>query len=339
MSNQVVEIQKVPTPDPLLQPLSAGRGKGGNDNNVLSKKLKSKNQAPPFVGTNTNLEKDFLRLTTYPRSEDVRPYDVLIKSLAHIKQKYIQDEDFDWVNNQLKSVRQDIVCQGIRCRFVLDVYETHARILLEHGDLNEFNQCQTMIRSLTEKGVGGNSNSVDSSSEASTMVFSNSMLSVDDDDDECLLKQSDESLREFRSYALLYALVRNSRVELKRELDRMKDLLMVEGHSSSHESCCEHALQVLKAVEECNYRTFFRLYGSAPHMSAYLMDFLVKRVRDQAYERITSAYRPHVSVEDIREWLYLDDMEEARRFLRQRNAVFIEVKGEAPFWVDCKASK
>jgi SAC3 family protein LENG8/THP3 len=289
----------------------------------------------PFIGTNMNLEKDYLRLTTYPRKEDVRPYEVLMNSLSHVKRKYIDEEDFDWVNSQLKSIRQDITCQSIRNIFVLDVYETHARILLEHGDLNEFNQCQTMIRSLTEKTCGVMNE--EETTEKDPLVISATMRDSDMKDN--ILQQSRESMFEFCSYALLYALIRNSRLELIRELDRMNDFLTPDGTNGFHDTCCEHALHVVRSVEENNYRAFFKLYRSAPHMTAYLMDFLVKRVRDQAYERITASYRPNVSVEHMREWLHFDDFEDTRRYLRQRNAVFVEIRGEAPFWIDCKASK
>lgn len=300
-----------------------------------------------FVGINTNLEKDYLRLTTYPRKEDVRPYEILVKSLAHIKKKYIQDEDFEWVNNQLKSVRQDIVCQGIRNKFVLDVYETHARILLENGDLNEFNQCQTMICTLTE-GFRFESDKTATAYEFDQFSYEqqqsllhntklNSPISTDCKQQN-LLQQSREARLEFRSYALLYALVRNSRIELKRELDRMNDILLEERKNCRRDSCCEHALQALQAVEEYNYHAFFRLYASAPHMSAYLMDFLVKRVRDHAYQRILASYRPNVSIENVRAWLLLDDLEETRTFLEKKNACFIQVLGEDPFWIDCKTS-
>ena len=69
------------------------------------------------------------------------------------------------------------------------------------------------------------------------------------------------------------------------------------------------------------------------------MDFLVKRVRDGAYERIIAAYRPSVSVEHFQECLCLHSLEETRHFLQERGAVFVEEKGDQPFSVDCAKSK
>ena len=302
----------------------------------------------PLVGENMNIEKPYLRLTTFPKKEDVRPLPVLIKALAHIKSVYVKSEDFDFANEQLKSVRQDLTVQSIRNEFVLDVYETHARILLEHGELNEFHQCQTMIRSLTTRPG-------DVTREGSGAV---------EEQDACGLShvaarearpikplcQSQEAADEFCGYAILYALVRNSWMELKSQVARA--LQPKEGATTTattttttataptaFSASSRHALHVVKAIDDNDFRTFFRLYESAPHMSAYLMDFLVKRVRENALKRIIAAYRPSVSMEHIRVSLCFSDLEETRRFLRQHGVVFLqESTGPPPFWVDCKAT-
>jgi hypothetical protein len=196
----------------------------------------------------------------------------LIKSLAHIKSRYVQDEDFEWANEQLKSVRQDMTVQRIRNRFAIEVYECHARILLEHGDLDEFNQCQTMIRSFTE----GKESSDDSAKDVLASCDFNDGAAPFYDGSEHPLHQSPEAADEFRGYAVLYALVRNSWLELKTELARAK-ATTGNGKPCHAQSSCFHAVSVIKAIGDDDYRTFFRLYESAPQMSAYLMDFLVKR--------------------------------------------------------------
>jgi hypothetical protein len=207
--------------------------------------------------------------------------------------------------------------QQIRNPFVIDVYETHARMLLEHGDLNEFNQCQSMIKALV---------------------------------DQYRIPQSEQSAKEFRAYAVLYALVRDSSLQLIQELKRKFTNTEQEGRKrkkrrrrvqGDSDSICpeDHAWQVVQAVIHCDYCLFFQLYKSAPHMSPYLMDFLVHRVRNCAYERIVASYRPTVSVEHVCACLHLDGLEETRRFLKHQKAVFIqESTSEPPFCIDCRES-
>lgn len=281
-----------------------------------------------LVGTSQELEKPYLRLTTHTKPENVRPQEVLIKALAHIKSKYFREEDFEWANEQLKSVRQDITVQRIRNKFVLDVYETHARILLEHGDLAEFNQCQTMIRYLTTTGIEHGDDGINGSPNPSK--------DYEENESPVPLSQSDEASDEFRAYHVLYALVQNSWEDLIKALVRARKVLRENDGDCCKTASCRHALEVMKAVTHNDYRAFFKIYDSAPHMSAYLMDFLVKRMREKAFERIAAAYRPTICVEHFREALCFQDIEETRLFLKQMGAVF--VKGEPPFWVDCKAS-
>ena len=304
------------------------------------------------MGTSTALEKSYLRLTDFPKAENVRPLPILVKSLAHIKSQYIKFEDFEWANEQLKSVRQDLTVQHIRNNFALSVYETHARLLLEHGDLDEFHQCQTMIQSLISPA-----SKLDPSTESSYQIgedFQSTCIELNEWED--CLQQSNDAADEFYAYGLLYNLVQCSWGEMTRLLStrQKKESYRADCTPSDVASvtssdfveiptCCRgssvrHALKVVKAVMHDDYQTFFRLYESAPHLSAYLMDFLVRRVRKIAYQRLVAAYRPSLSVEHFRECLSFQDLEETRRFLKENGALFIHELGAPPFWVDCKAT-
>ncbi|RKP24142.1 SAC3/GANP/Nin1/mts3/eIF-3 p25 family-domain-containing protein, partial [Syncephalis pseudoplumigaleata] len=108
-----------------------------------------------IVGTSQQLEKRYLRLTSAPDPTTVRPLPVLEKSLAFIRQRWQEKASYAYLCDQLKAVRQDLTVQRIKNEFTVAVYQIHGRLALEHGDLGEYNQCQTQLRQLYEYNIPG----------------------------------------------------------------------------------------------------------------------------------------------------------------------------------------
>ncbi|KAF4610538.1 hypothetical protein D9613_006720 [Agrocybe pediades] len=108
-----------------------------------------------IVGTSQEIFKDYLRLTSEPKPETIRPYPVLQKTLEELKALWKQKKSYAWVCNQFKSLRQDLTVQRIKNEFTVQVYEIHARMALECNDMVEYNQCQATLRTLYDLGIPG----------------------------------------------------------------------------------------------------------------------------------------------------------------------------------------
>lgn len=103
-------------------------------------------------GTSQEIEKRYLRLTSAPDPATVRPEEVLEKALVNIQNS---QKNYLYKCDQLKSIRQDLTVQRIRNELTVKVYETHARLALEAGDLPEYNQCQSQLMTLYAEGIEG----------------------------------------------------------------------------------------------------------------------------------------------------------------------------------------
>lgn len=103
-------------------------------------------------GTCQEIEKRYLRLTSAPDPATVRPEEVLEKALLMVQNS---QKNYLYKCDQLKSIRQDLTVQRIRNELTAKVYETHARLAIEVGDLSEYNQCQSQLQTLYAEGIKG----------------------------------------------------------------------------------------------------------------------------------------------------------------------------------------
>lgn len=114
----------------------------------------------PIVGTCQELEKPYLRLTSEVDPATVRPLAVLKAAFEHVLHRWDTERDYLYLCEQMQSIRQDLLVQQIYDAFSVLVYETHARIALQNGDIAEFTKCLSKLRPLYEDYALGSVNSV-----------------------------------------------------------------------------------------------------------------------------------------------------------------------------------
>jgi len=251
------------------------------------------------VGTSQTLEKKYLRLTSAPNPNTVRPEPVLHKTIALIREKYegFGDErgqtEYIYLWEQMKSVRQDLTVQRVRNAFTVDVYEMHARICLEFGDMTEFNQCQAQLTQLYEEGLGGK-----------------------------------DGVREFKAYNIVYNVGKGA-------ANNVNDLMLGLTADDHADQFLSFALRVRAADALGDYSSLFRLYNDAPGHAPYVMDTFVDAARLAALKVMLKAYMPSLPVAYVSK-LGFDGADEAAYFLEDHGCVLLAPDKSL---VDCKASR
>ncbi|TVU36723.1 hypothetical protein EJB05_18668 [Eragrostis curvula] len=122
----------------------------GNDTDLSVEDLDW--DALTIKGTCQEIEKRYLHLTSAPDPATVRPEDVLEKALHMVE---TSQKNYLYKCDQLKSIRQDLTVQRIQNELTVKVYETHARLAIQSGDLPEYNQWQSQLKRLYGEGVKG----------------------------------------------------------------------------------------------------------------------------------------------------------------------------------------
>jgi len=264
-------------------------------------------------GTCRTLEKEYLRLTSPPREELVRPQAILQRHLENLKRSYYElgkvhngrNREYDWYCSQFKALRQDLTVQRIQNAFAVDVYETHAKVALEEDDINEYNQSQTQLKELYDLIDNGGSalgRGRNSSSGGKQQQSKGKQRREREENRREALKHRNE----FIAYRIIYyVFLSGNRKYEGGSSDIFKIMLQLTPEQRKDE-CIHHALLVRAAVADNDYHKFFQLQDAAPNMSDYLMDKIVPTVRQGALQRICKAYRPSVSADFVLKELGFD---------------------------------
>eukprot|EP01060_Flectonema_neradi_P040708 TRINITY_DN9388_c0_g2_i1.p1 TRINITY_DN9388_c0_g2~~TRINITY_DN9388_c0_g2_i1.p1 ORF type:complete len:811 (+),score=138.32 TRINITY_DN9388_c0_g2_i1:74-2506(+) len=244
-------------------------------------------ECAPIIGVCEDLEKTFTRsaagLEHDPR--DVRPEHVLRKSLKHICEVRLRKEGDDqriYCYEQFKSLRQDLTVQHIYTSFTTDVYETHARICLEHGDLGEFNACQAKLRAYHKR---------------SDMIV------------------SPDNVIEFTAYRILYCALTKSHADLAAEMENL-------SASDRQSPVITHALSIITALTPVSAYLLDKVYNDAPNLGALLIDLFLpppRGLRMQMYLQLLKAYRPGVPFNFMKQSLLFAEEDDPNEIISEKS--------------------
>jgi len=234
------------------------------------------------IGTNTNLEKPYLRLTSEPDPSLIRPEHILKKTLKFLLEKWKSGKaEYNYIAEQFRSMRQDLMVQHIKNKLTVKVYECNARISLECHDVNYFNLCQSKLYELYKHGI------------------------------------ESKHKAEFLSYRLIYLCFGNMRQELNRLLQEFTT------EELDHE-CTKFALELRKAYELGNVKKIFQLYKNGIHMTQYIFDLFLNKLRVVSLQILCKSHGDKLSLSYLTELLAFHDEIQSLNFIKESDGILTE---------------
>lgn len=258
--------------------------------NAISTKSHKFDKNKRIVGRCQELEKPYLRLTSEPNPDKIRPLSVLKKAYHALMKKYEGNQaSYQYLCDQFKSMRQDLRVQIIENQFTIKVYQSHARIALENGDIGEFNQCQSRLITLFDLPN---------------------------------IKRS--CLEEFTCYKILYYILTGDHgAIMSLRLKLMTKEVLVFKHPLVQE-----AFQLARAQLIGDYHSLMKIHSSMEGLGKKLVDMFIDKEKLKSLSTICRSYN-QIPLEFFQKEFQFQNVESAIGFLSHRGlSQFIAVKNQ-----------
>ncbi|EDR23473.1 leukocyte receptor cluster (lrc) member, putative [Entamoeba dispar SAW760] len=236
-----------------------------------------KDENDNLIGTSQELEKHYFRIKGEPKSSEVRPLQVLYKSLNYVLTKYKENKEYDYICDQLKAIRQDLTLQHIENEFSIKVYEIHSDISLENNDVSEFIQCASALKQLYKKFGYSNNN-------PKVIFYISAMI---------LCNMDSKNVSPITNYSLLR--------EIPIEILINPNIQFV--------------LNVKRAFDNGEYFTYLKLFKEAIPKFKVIMKLAIEKVRLKGLMLLFMSIGGVIEVKDVMNFLSFSNEKEYQEFI------------------------
>lgn len=188
--------------------------------------------------------------------------------------------------DQFKGMRQDCTVQHLRNSLSASIYEAHARAALEHGDMAEFNQCQSQLQQHYSMGIYG--------CREEFTAYRLLYQALHGRENHAALLSCLQSLSPEVSMTPGAVCIASGRPVL---CARQRPGLL--GLQDAQHPSVSHALQVRQSLAAGDLAKVCVLYSRTPNMGRALLDTVLPRIRFAALKVLVKAYLPSLPVHAV----------------------------------------